>query len=498
MPHEVELKLALPPAAVAAARGHPLLQGNAPQRLLTTYYDTPEWTLRRHGIALRLRQIGADRVQTVKRAGRTGGGLADRPEWEQPWRGAFDFSHIDDASAARVLRACAARLEPAFVTDFTRQTRRFCESGVAIRAMLDVGSVHCGASCEPLCELELELDAGGCADLYALALRLSDALPLWPEARSKAERGYRLCGADIEPAVPASGLSAAQPATAGFRELVAAEVAGWQAGVRLVEEDAKEGVHQVRVALRRLRSLLRLFEPLLPAGFASWWRGRLGGLARELSVARELDVLGDELLAPRVAVYGQAAWLVALRQRLERERAAARAAARELLAAPRQGRAMLEFLAAVYPAIEVAAPAAPGLGDFAAARIARLRRRFRRRFDKLPAAPAEPWHALRIAAKQLRYGLDFFAPLWPRKAVANYRRRLARIQDDLGSIQDLDIAVRRLREWSVTDPQHLADAERLVGLHARCAAAWRRNALRQSRKLLAERPPWKRPLQGGR
>lgn len=491
MPREVELKLALSPAAVAAARGHPLLQGDMPpQRLLSTYYDTPEWTLRRRGIALRVRQIDADRVQTVKRAGRAGGGLADRPEWEQPWCGAFDFSHLGDAAAAGVLRACAARLEPVFVTDFMRQTHRFCESGVAIRAMLDVGSVHCGASSEPLCELELELDAGSYADLYALALRLSDALPLWPEARSKTERGYRLCGAGIEPAAGAPRLSAAQPAIAGFRELIVAEVANWQAGVRRVEGEAKEGVHQVRVALRRLRSLLRLFAPMLPDGFGSLWRGLLSAQARELSAARELDVLCDELLAP--AKYGDAAWLAAPRQRLERERAAARAAARELLVAPRQGRVMLEFLAAVYLATEAVAPGSPGLGDFAAVSMARLRRRFRRRFDKLPTAAAEPWHALRIAAKQLRYGVDFLAPLWPRKEVANYRRRLARIQADLGSIQDLDIAVQRLREWSVADPQYLAAAERLVGHHAQCAAAWRRNALRQSRKLLAERSPWKR------
>jgi adenylate cyclase len=499
MPREVELKLALSPAAVAAARDHPLLQGDAPaQRLLSTYYDTPDRTLHRHGIALRVRRIGADRVQTVKCAGRTGGGLADRPEWEQPWCGAFDFSRIDDVPTAGVLRASAARLAPVFVTDFMRQTHCFRESGVAIRVMLDVGSVHCGAAREPLCELELELDSGGYADLYAMALRLSDALPLWPEARSKAERGYRLCGAGIEPAVPARGLRAAQSAIAGFRELVAAEVANWQAGVRLVEGDAKEGVHQVRVALRRLRSLLRLFAPLLPEGFASLWRGRLGDQARELSAARELDVLGDELLAPLVAAHGEAAWLVALRQRLERERAAARAAARELLAAPRQGRAMLEFLAAVYPATEAAASAPTPLGDFAVARMARLRRRFRRRLQDLPPAAAEPWHRLRIAAKQLRYGLDFFAPLWSQKAVANYRRRLARIQADLGSLQDLEAAVQRLREWSVADPGYLAAAERLVGHHAQCAAAWRRNALRQSRKLLAERSPWKRPLKADR
>ena len=496
MPREIELKLGLSAAAVTAVRNHPLLRGDAPpQRLLSTYYDTPDLALWRHGIALRVRQLDGERVQTVKSAGTRGGGLTDRPEWERPWRGAFDFSGIDEQRAARVLRTHAARLEPAFVTDFTREIRLFCEPGVAVRAMLDIGAVQVGSTSEPFCELELELGAGSPGDLYRLALRLAETLPLWPEERSKAERGYRLC-AGAEGAVPALVLSAAQPAVAGFRDLVAAAVSDWQAGVRLVDGDAKEGVHQVRVALRRLRSLLRLFAPLLPDGFSNLWRARLGDLARELSTARELDVLCDELLVS--AEYGEATWLTALRQGLERERADARDAARELLALPRQGRVMLELLAAVYPVTDVVVPGSPGLGEFAGARMARLRRRFRRRLHKLPAAASEPWHALRIAAKQLRYGLDFFAPLWPRKAASGFRRRLARIQADLGGIQDLDVAVQRLRERSVTDPQCLADALRLAAHHAEEVAAWRRNALRQSWKLLAERPPWKRPLKTDR
>lgn len=499
MPREVELKLALPLAAAAAVHSHPLLHGSArPQWLLSTYYDTPERTLRRRGIALRVRQMGADRVQTVKCGGRAGGGQADRAEWEQSWSGRFDFSHIDDASAAEVLRACAARLEAVFVTDFTRQTYSFRESGVAIQVMLDVGCVRCGTSCEPLCELELELDSGSHRDLFDLALRLGETLPVWPERRSKAERGYRLCapGAEIEERTPA--LYAAQPAFGAFGELALAEVDAWQEGVRLAEHDTKEGVHQVRVALRRLRSLLRLFAPLLPEGFSKRWCGRLGNLARELGAARELDVLCDELLAPLVAKRHEAAWCAALSRRLEWERMVARNEVCELLAPPRQGRAMLEFLAALCTVIAAAVSAPTPLGDFAVARMSGLRRRFRRRLQSLPTTAAEPWHRLRIAAKQLRYGLEFFAPLWSGKAGANYRRRLARIQAELGRIQDLEAAVQRLRQLAVNAPECRVGAARLARHYAKAASVWRHDALRQARKLLAERSPWKRPAHAGR
>lgn len=489
MPREIELKLGLPPDAAARVLDHPLLQGPAEpaRRLVSTYQDTPDLRLYRHGIALRVRETGTGAVQTVKCAGTSAGGLADRPEWEQPWSGAFDFSAIDDAPTAHRLRAAAPRLAPAFVTDFRRETRVIRQGAVAIRAMFDQGVIRVGGAEEPLCELELELDAGRPADLVRLALSLSDALPLWPEARSKAERGYRLWRGEELPERASEALCATAPAAAAFRQLAATEMCAWQDSLRLTRTDAVEGVHQVRVALRRLRSLLRLFAPVLPGEFAAAWRGRLGDSARALGAARELDILCDELLAPAAGTAVPATWIVALGV-LEAARRDARARAEAALAPHRQGRLMLEFLAASTELPED--HRSTELAALAQARMDRLRLRLRRRARALPAANPGAWHALRIAAKRLRYGLDFFAPLWPRKAAAGYRRRLARIQQRLGRLQDLQSARLRLGQLALEYPESEVLQTWLEVHYRKRAAKWRRDALREVRGLLAEKPPW--------
>ncbi|MDR3213834.1 MAG: CYTH domain-containing protein [Azoarcus sp.] len=197
MPLEIELKLSFPEEALPALLRHPLIAA-APREgevalLDNTYYDTPALTLQAHKIALRLRQQGAETLQTVKCAAPSHGGLAQRPEWERPWQGQFDFSAIDDPAAAGLLARVRDELVPVFSTRFRRDTRRLQpRDGVCILAMIDTGAVVAGARTTPIFELELELAAGETDDLRRLAGELRKTLPLVPEDVSKAERGYRL------------------------------------------------------------------------------------------------------------------------------------------------------------------------------------------------------------------------------------------------------------------------------------------------------------------
>ncbi|MBK8132754.1 MAG: CHAD domain-containing protein [Gammaproteobacteria bacterium] len=100
---------------------------------------------------------------------------------------------------------------------------------------------------------------------------------------------------------------------AAFRELAESCVRQWQANVwgalcdRASDTNPDtdpEYIHQLRVGLRRLRVLLRLFAPVLPETFAAIWRRRLGDNARTLGAARDLDVLCDAVLAPVQAACG--------------------------------------------------------------------------------------------------------------------------------------------------------------------------------------------------
>ncbi|MDR1423029.1 MAG: CYTH domain-containing protein [Azoarcus sp.] len=197
MPLEIELKLSFPETALAALHAHPLItaaphEGEA-EVLESTYYDTPAWALQARKIALRLRKTGGGTVQTAKCAAPSHAGLTHRPEWEQTWDGAFEFSGIDDPAVAAALEEARDELQPVFSTRFHRDTRRFePRPGVRILAMIDTGSIEADARREPICELELELVAGEPAELTRLADELRKTLPLCPEDASKAERGYQL------------------------------------------------------------------------------------------------------------------------------------------------------------------------------------------------------------------------------------------------------------------------------------------------------------------
>lgn len=197
MPLEVELKLALPPAALAATLAHPLIKAapreHEPAVLDSIYFDTPDLALHACKTALRVRQHGVQQIQTVKCAALSRDGLARRPEWEQSYQGQFDFSAIDDPAAAALLNSVKAALVPVFLTRFHRDTRRYApRAGVEILIMIDSGEIQAKGRAIPISEVELELVAGEAEDLIKLATELQKTLPLTPDDISKAARGYAL------------------------------------------------------------------------------------------------------------------------------------------------------------------------------------------------------------------------------------------------------------------------------------------------------------------
>src|SRR5664279_5014326 len=215
MSTEIELKLRLSPAQVRRLLTNPVLSGVSAQkyRLFNTYYDTPDFDLRRRGIALRLRRKGwAIWLMTVKGGDSGVGGLAQRSEWEAPTQpGVFDFGIVTDESLREFLESHHSRLKPAFSTDFTRTAWTLNHAGSVIEMALDRGKISALAVAgEPapvslsLCEVELELKEGVSPDaLFDLAITLAADLHLHPEIVSKAERGYALADAALSQPVKA-------------------------------------------------------------------------------------------------------------------------------------------------------------------------------------------------------------------------------------------------------------------------------------------------------
>jgi len=509
MSHEIELKLALPRRALPALRRHPLVAaaekcGNA-LTLDNTYFDTPKLQLKARKVAVRTRRQGRQMLQTVKCAAVSSGGLSQRPEWETAWTGGFDFTAVDDPATARLLERHRDELVPVFTTRFRRETRRLVpQEGASILLMIDTGAVHVrtpeGVEREAeICELELELESGRAQDLLDFACTLAQDLPLMPADLSKAERGYRLFLDTPTGALraEASTLEAGHNVVEAFRSLALSCVRQWQgnAATALAQGDADaidpDNIHQLRVAHRRLRALLKIFAPALPETFAGTWNARLRDNANRFGDARDLDVFHAELLEP-VSPEGlaDATSMTALLETVRQARAAARHHAGISLDLATQGRLLLEFTAALHRLRADSLAEAADLRSFARLRLDRLRKRARR--GAQAAASLEPTrlHALRIDFKLLRYGVEFFAPLFAAKGIARYLNGLVRTQTALGFLQDVDSALQRLDEWSRKQPGIAPAAAFVLGWHAPRYARLRRRVLRECEPLLWGGKPW--------
>ncbi|MFO0207264.1 MAG: CHAD domain-containing protein, partial [Betaproteobacteria bacterium] len=268
------------------------------------YFDTAARALARAGLALRLRRQGRRWLQTLK----TGGGeaaLATRDEWEVPVAaGRLHFAALPAAARAQLRAAGVASvrpLRPVYRTRFRRSAWTVERDGATVELALDDGQIVAGAQREPILELELELKAGPAAALPALARAIMApprraVLPLLPLGASKAARGQRLAdqlplrAAKASGARLGEGLRPKLPAGAALRCVLANGLEVLLANAHgLRRRDEPEFVHQARVALRRMRSALRLLacDTTVPAALTS----ELRWIASALGPARDADVL---------------------------------------------------------------------------------------------------------------------------------------------------------------------------------------------------------------
>lgn len=459
MPHETELKLLLRRQDLPRLRAHPMLaQPARRERLFNTYVDTPDLTLRAQRVAVRERRVGRRTLLTVKTAGHSSGGLAVRQEWETPTRaGEPDFRALmGEHPLAERLCTLAGRLVPIFRTDFVRHSWTLEHEGAMIELALDQGVIATGSGAherqEPLLELELELKSGPVDALHSLAIDL--ALPaagtegpgiwLMPSDTSKAQRGMALFeGSPAAPSRPIPVLLTQDMSPLqAFHSTVWACLAPLQANLAQLALKPSawaqpEFVHQSRVALRRLRTALRLFAPWLPRRFVRHWVRQWGGLARQLGQVRDWDVLATTWL-PRLLPEGSQpapvqAWMARQRKPAHQQ------AARDLLA-PSLGLAILGFARGVLTLPEAPTRRTPRLTRWARRTLADTHRQLREQARHALAAGPEGRHALRLSLKRERYTLECLASLLPADEATSAAKALARAQDVLGWLNDLDTA----------------------------------------------------------
>lgn len=495
MATEIELKLYCAPDDIGRVGIHPLIAAGVEtgpaKRLENTYYDTPDLALHQARIALRVRKTPTELLQTVKCAAKSVAGLSARPEWETPYTGAFDFSAVDARKVRAFLDERQASLVPVFTTSFERRTWRIDISRkIALWVMVDTGYVSSGDRVFPISEVELELVQGNPEDLLDFASALATHLPLVPHDVSKAERGYQLFlqqASCPQKALP-SPLNVKHSAAEAFRILASQGMQTWQANLMgtLTAQD-EEFVHQFRVSLRRLNSLLKVFKPALPGRFQGRWTKRVKALSQITGDVRDLDVMRAGILEPML----QSADL-SVREPAEAAVAAldqARHEAGEQVQQLRYGGPVLLFARDLHDLDTDDFP--KNLPRFAEKQLAGLHRRAVKRLAGTLKAPTpESAHRFRIALKHLRYSCEFFAPLFDNAEMMEYAKAVAGLQDAFGFINDFHVALSRLQGWVKQDAITRETREAIAAWHTPHAQTALADALHLAEAVMSRCQPW--------
>lgn len=421
--------------------------GGSRARLVSTYYDTPDHALARRGSSLRVRRHGRRFVQTVKAAGDVG--EIARGEWEDAVAG-----ERPDPQAALtgpfLSPEIAGQLQPLFRTEITRTTIPLApEPATRIEAAIDRGHIRNGENTPParISEIELELKSGAPAALYDVALKLLHVAPLRLEPRSKAERGYRLSDHDDGPAKPVHA------ASLDLHRGIGAEIALQRIGRACLDhmlrnEDAAlagdpEGIHQMRVAVRRLRAILSAFAPLLPREQRRWASAELRWFADILGETRNLDVFASALVRPARAALPPASDFEPLSRAIARRRRAAHKDVIKAISSTRYTETMLALLRWFdgrewRDAGEAGALDRP-IEEVVPLLFDRCRQKVEKRSRDFAHQSARKRHQLRIALKKLRYAAELLGSLYDPSKTRHFVQRLKRLQDDLGDINDVRV-----------------------------------------------------------
>ncbi|HEU0133561.1 MAG TPA: CYTH and CHAD domain-containing protein, partial [Allosphingosinicella sp.] len=296
---EVELKLEIPAGEVDSFRAA-LLVGDPrrrPEDQRTTYFDTPKGDLRKAGYSLRLRHKGRSCIQTVKHRGADSGGFSSRAEWEQRNETpALDFEALGATPVGKLLtkRDMRKRLQAVSETEVRRTTSLVRRGDSEVELILDEGRIVSDGREEPICEIELELKKGVRSDLFVLARELGETLPLRMGVMSKSERGFRLLENHRSSARKAEKvrLDRSMTIAGAFGAIVQSCLRHFRLNEPLVADGMNgKALHQARVAMRRLRSALTLFKPVLGDPEYGRLRAELRWFTAQLGEARDLDVL---------------------------------------------------------------------------------------------------------------------------------------------------------------------------------------------------------------
>lgn len=474
---EFEFKFIADDALVDALKTAAILGQNTfgrVQHLISTYFDTASGALDRNHIALRMRRKGRRWLQCLKWSHAVGG-LAERGEQEvvSP-EGTLDLTLFEPQTQAFLADLLEGEsLIPQFTTDVRRSTCTVPFEGANFELALDKGHIIAGEDKEVIRELEVELLDGPRDTLYRFIAALSHSVPLRLSPMSKAVRGHMLVDERMAPILrathaPEKGIISAEDLIgAAIMSCIDQFVGNWPAFLR---NERPESIHQMRVAMRRLRALLAAFNKIIPCTGFEDLRLDAKRMASAMGPARNWDVFGDLVRSGPRHVFVDDPGLPLLIDAVKDQRQSAYDEVRAMLNDPRTTNFVLaaeHFVITRGWRTALDFDTLFALKDspraFAAECLARRDRKIRRDARKLATMSSEARHDVRLALKTLRYLADYFAPLFGTDAKAKaYARAAAGLQDVLGVANDSVMTLEVLPKIECNGNIDLARATGLV------------------------------------
>src|SRR5258708_6250751 len=302
-PREIELKLEVPVEGLRKLERSRLLRGNLPREgaeLVSVYFDTQRLKLRKKGVSLRLRPIGGQQLQAIKRNAPGNGAALRRNEWETEIDGKnLDFEAARGTALEPLLTGKVRRaLKPIFETRVRRTVYPIRYDNSDIELSIDEGRIEAGRRSSRLYEVELELKHGDAQALFLLAHQIAKQVPATLSVKSKADRGYDLLTGEVSRPVKALSikLNPKQSTQAAFQAIARACLHQLCANIGPLHAGDAEGLHQARVSLRRLRAAISLFSDMLHNKQTDAIKRELKWLTGEFGPAREADVFVERVV----------------------------------------------------------------------------------------------------------------------------------------------------------------------------------------------------------
>lgn len=430
----------------------PLSQIAERLHLRSTYYDTPDFALWKNNFTVRVRRgITGPFFLCVRSKDHGRGGIFQRIEVEAAVPQCEPELRYLAAPLARQLAIITRNqpLLPVFETRVSRSGWELIAGSSKLELTLDDGEATLpDGRCFKIHELELRLRSGVVSDLYGMAHKVAESLSLRLEAKSNSEKGIALLLQTQPVATKAATTRLKRDHTLDETiELTLSSILSHFIGnlSAVLETGKPECIHQLRVSLRRMRSAFKMFAFAIDTHAFEDLRQEAKRIASILAPTRQLDSFIAQLEGGALKhLCGLPEWNVILATAKESRDAGLRAAT-PALADHRVTLFILrlQLFLAGREWRSGAPPSSQAVCGKSIRRVAKVmlghfRARVLKKARRLAKGDDGERHKIRIALKDLRYGMEFFASVFAhRRSRKRMMQSLEKLQEGLGNRNDL-------------------------------------------------------------